>query len=86
MLKNRHDPVELTEAIFRARLCCSVGLQLLKNIHPCNAVTLASFLFTDENIFSVTTPKNPQNNPLHVRIRQPKRKTSWQNACSAHTI
>jgi len=74
MLKNRHDPVELTEAIFHARLCCSAGLQLLKNIHPCNAVTLVSFLFTDEKIFSLTTPKNPQNSRLYASVNQNERR------------
>jgi len=48
--------LKLSEANFHARLSCLK--QLLKNIHP---MMLASFLFTYERIFTVMTPKNPQN-------------------------
>jgi len=46
-----HDP-ELSEANHQARP--SHSNQLLRNNHP---VTLASFLFTDEKIFTIATPK-----------------------------
>jgi len=47
---------ELCEENCHARL--SHSKHLLKKI---NLVTLASFLFTDEKIFTVTAPKNGQN-------------------------
>jgi len=63
VFKNRNDP-ELYEEN------CHAGLRhskhLLKNIYP---VTLASFLFTHEKIFTVVAPKNLQND--------------WQNASAA---
>jgi len=41
----------------------------------------SSILFTDKKIFTVTTPKYPQNDRLHItHIHQPRRKTSPQNA------
>ena len=60
VLKNRDDP-KLSEANFYARLYHSK--QLLRNIHP---MLLASFLFTDEKIFTVTTPKNLRNDQLYA--------------------
>jgi len=51
VFKNRNDP-ELSEENCHARL--SRSEHLLKNIHR---VTLALFLFTDEKIFTVATPK-----------------------------
>jgi len=55
VFKNQNDP-ELCEENCQARL--SHSKHLLKNIYP---VTLASFLFTDEKIFTVAAPKNLQN-------------------------
>jgi len=55
VLTNRNDP-ELSETNSRARL--SLSKQLLKNIHR---IMLLSFLFIDKKMFTVTTPKNPQN-------------------------
>jgi len=55
LLKNRSDP-KLSEANFHVRFCHLK--QLLKNIHP---MILASFLFSGEQIFTVITLKNPQN-------------------------
>jgi len=51
VLKNRNDP-ELSETNGRARLIHSKPLR--KNVRP---MTLALFLFTDENIFTVASPK-----------------------------
>jgi len=53
--KNPHAP-QLSEVNCHARF--SHSKYLLKNIHP---VTLTSFLFTDEEIFTVATLINPQN-------------------------
>ena len=61
VLKNRNDP-ELSAANVHAKLCHLK--QLLKNTHP---VMTASLLFTNEKIFAVTTPKNPQNDRLYDR-------------------
>ena len=55
VFKNRNDP-ELCEENCHARL--SQSKHLPKNIYP---VILASFLFTDEKIFTVVIPKNLQN-------------------------
>jgi len=77
LLKNRNDP-KLSEANFHARLCHLK--QLLKNIHP---MILASFLFTDEKMFTVTIPKKPRRMTDCMFTNQPiRRKTSWQNACA----
>jgi len=63
VFKKRNDS-ELCEENCHARL--SNSKHLLKNIYP---VTLALFLFTDEKIFTVSVPKNLQND--------------WQNASVA---
>ena len=63
VFKNRNDP-ELCEENCHARL--SHSKRLLKNIYP---VTLASFLFIDEKIFTMAALKNLQND--------------WQNASAA---
>ena len=55
VFKNHNDP-ELCEENCHVRL--SHSKHLLKNIYP---VTLASFLFTDEKIFTVAIPRNLQN-------------------------
>jgi len=55
VFKNRNHP-ELREENRHAKL--SHSKHLLKNIQP---VTIASFLFTDEKIFTVAAPKNLQN-------------------------
>ena len=60
VLRNHNDP-GLSEANFRSRLCHSK--QLLKNVHP---AILVSFLVTHEKMFTLTTPKNPQNDQLYV--------------------
>jgi len=65
MFKNRNDP-EVCKENCHARLGHSK--HLLKNIYP---VTLVSFLFTDEKIFTVAAPKNLQND--------------WQNASAGTT-
>jgi len=80
VLKNHNDP-ELNEANFHARL--NHWKQLHRNIHP---MVLSSFLFTNEQIFTMTTLKKHRMTdcrPTH--IHQPRRKTSWQNAW-AHNI
>jgi len=49
VLKNRNDP-KRSEVNYYAKLCYLK--QLLKHNHP---MTLLAFLFTDENILTVTT-------------------------------
>ena len=73
VLKNRCVP-ELSEAYSHARL--SHWKQFLKNIHP---LMLASFWFTDENIFTVATPKNLQNAWLYAHPSTKKKDvmTKW---------
>jgi len=60
VLKNRNNP-KPSKANIHARLCHFK--QLLRNIHP---MVLASFLFSDDKIFTVTTPKNPYNDLLYA--------------------
>jgi len=67
VFKHRNDP-DPSEANGRASL--SHLKHLLKNINP---VTLASFLFTDRKIFTVTTPKNPQNDRLYAYLSSKKK-------------
>jgi len=67
VFKNRNDP-ELCEEKCHARL--SQSKHLLKNIYP---VTLASFLFTDEKIFTVTVPKNLQNDSQNASAATKKK-------------
>jgi len=75
VLKNCNDPTR-SEVHFHARLCHSK--KLLKNIHP---MTLASLLFTDEKIFTVTTPKHPHNDQLYS-YPSTKKKQVRQQACN----
>jgi len=78
VLKNRNDP-KLSEANIHARLCHLT--QLLKNSH---SMMLALFLFSDEKILTVITPKNPQNDRLYARPSTKKKDvvTMTYNACA----
>jgi len=79
VLENRID-AKLSEANFHTTLCHLN--QLLKDIHP---MMLATCFFTDEIIFTVTMLKKPRRMTHRTHVHQPRRKTSWQNAC-AHNV
>jgi len=62
-------------AIFHARL--SHSKQLLESTH---SVTLASFCSLTKNIYHDHIEKHRMRMTHYTRIRQPRRKMSWQNA------
>ena len=68
VLKNRNYP-EASEANFDARL--NHSKQMLKNIHP---MTLASFLFSNKNIYSDHTEKPTEWPTVRTSINQEERR------------
>jgi len=47
---------------------------------------LASFLFTDEKIFTVTMPKHPQNGRLHAYPLTQKKGVMTERLCTQLTF
>ena len=70
------DP-ELSEVNSHARL--NHSKQLLKKYSPND---VRNILFTDEKIFTTTTTKNPQNDPLYASVNHEKGVVTKRLQCS----
>jgi len=78
VLKNRLAP-KLSEANCHARLRLSHWKQLLKNIHP---LMLASSCSVTKKCVHWPYRKHRMTDWHCTYIHQPRKKTSWQNACA----
>ena len=79
-VQNRNDP-KLSETNFNARLCHLK--QSLKNVH---LMMLASFLFTDEKIFTVTTPNNTQSDRMYACRSNKKQNVATKRLRTEHSV